>query len=109
MNEPHSAFTWQQDMRAEALRLNREEFLSRYPNPVLWVTPPPGTAGVSAQESNPVDPVESYRRTILQDDSLDADPAAAAAYLDRVAPLDKRPNNPFPNMISVGRAGTTTW
>ena len=105
MNEPHSAFTWQQDMRAEALTLNREAFLARYPTPVLWVTPPPGTAGVSAQESSPVDPVESYRRTILQDDSLEADPAAAAAYLDRVAPLDKRPNNPFPNMISVGRAG----
>lgn len=106
MNQsPVNIFSPQSDFEQAARRLSREEFVAQYPDPILWVVPPPGTTGKITASADPIDPVESYRRTILQDDEVEADPAAAAAYLGLAAPVRKRPNNPFPHMISVGRAG----
>lgn len=102
---PDQTFSNQSDLLASARHLSLDDFLARYSHPILWVTRPPGSAGHRTENSEPLEPVESYRRTILQGDSLEADPAAAAAYLKKSAQVQKRPNNPFPNMISVGRAG----
>lgn len=103
--DPVNVFRPQDDLRLDASRMSREDFLAQHPDPILWVVPPPGTSGKLTSTAHPIDPVESYRRTILQDDEVEADPAAAAAYLKMAAPVRKRPNNPFPHMISVGRAG----
>lgn len=105
IKEPINIFSPQQDLLMDAKGMSKEDFLQANPDPILWVVPPPGTSGRVTANSKPVDPVESYRRTILQEDEVEADPAAAAAYLKLAAPVRKRPNNPFPHMISVGRAG----
>ena len=105
-NDPQDQiFSAQSELIASARSLSRNDFIAQCLHPILWVRSPPGSAGHRTEHSKAVEPVESYRRTILQGDSLEADPAAAAAYLSKSALVRKRPDNPFPNMISVGRAG----
>lgn len=99
-----STFTLQSDVEAAAHVLSPSDFARKFSNPILWVVQPPGTTGTATAIAKPRPVAESYRRTIRQGDSLDADPAAAAAYLTLVGHVFKRPNNPFPHMISVGRA-----
>jgi FHA domain len=47
----------------------------------------------------------AYARTVDHDQANDADTGGSPKqYLDRVAFLQKRKGNPFPNMVSLGRA-----
>ena len=92
------------ELRKRALLLDERTFVTNYDSFALLVIPPDGTAGRKATVQGPTQLEESYRATILVEDSVEVDPAMVAAFLERVAFVRKRPGNPFPNMISIGRA-----
>ena len=93
-------FVAQERVRASCVALSREAFEELYPHPLLWVTLPPG---MSPPASPALAPAESFRQTLVED-SVEADAAAAAAFINKVGLIKKRPNSLFPNMISLGRA-----
>jgi hypothetical protein len=94
-------------VRARARELAPSEFVAIYFAPVLHVQALPGAAH---REGTGTDDAErSFRRTQLADDEPDAAPGAgpipdSGRYHDRLGFLLKRPGNPFPQMISLGRA-----
>ena len=83
-----------------ASRLDREQFVATFPVPALLVV------GLEALES------ETSASAVARggaDETLMGNTAsrrAATRYDGRVAFLTKRPGNPFPHMISLGRAAT---
>jgi hypothetical protein len=91
-------------LRGTARRLKLEDFSRIFFAPALLVTAidvgdeVEAAAGVDPSEV--LSPVErSFRRTMTESDGGDA-----SAYHEKVAFLAKRPGNPFPDMVSIGRA-----
>ena len=82
----------------EAIRsLSQEQFLKKYSVPALYV------ASLDTQTAGPQDDpsVESVRPQLLTIAGASLRPLR---YLDRLAFLAKRPGNPFPHFVSLGRS-----
>lgn len=86
--------------RSESL----EGFCRQFPSPCLRVIGMP--ASLRSEYSPPVED-QAGRQTLFQDDQVRADPNECSAYAGQVGFLSKRPGNPFPDMVSVGRAPNT--
>jgi hypothetical protein len=80
------------DLRHEASRRNAAEFQKRYPAPALYVSEV-GEGEGSGKEHSGVQLLTMLNKG-----------TSALRYLDQVGFLVKRPGNPFPNFVSVGRA-----
>src|SRR5207302_1417787 len=87
-------------------RIPQDEFVSKYGPSIQFSALGDGDASESDDgtksskgKSRTSAAEKSIRRTLAHDDK-----GAAAAYHDRVAFLTKRPGNPFPQMVSIGRA-----
>lgn len=96
-------FASAEEVRARALRTAKDEFVRVYPVAGLVVAlsdPTPASGGA------PVDADTTVERSIRETSERPAPRISpeAARYLGRVAFLSKRPGNPFPQMVSVGRA-----
>lgn len=91
-------------LRAAARGLTSPEFAAVYPHPALLpLAREPGARTGSSDEARRE---LSYRRTMISssDTPRPETSEVVLGYADRVAILAKRPGNPFPKMISVGRA-----
>jgi hypothetical protein len=88
-------------LREIGASLDLTEFERRYPVPALIFEPVDAPSGpTKLREVLPsAERERSFKRTMLTPTG-----PGAVRYLDQVAFLAKRPNNPFPHMISVGRA-----
>lgn len=91
-------------LRAHARRLPREDFCSLYPDGALLVERTQGTGAENKKQSRTEARERSYRATIMAEDTAQAEPDELLRYSSRVALVRKRPGNPFPDMISIGRA-----
>jgi hypothetical protein len=80
-------------LRDEAQRRDAADFERRYPAPALHVVEV-GEGDSSAKENSGVQLLTMHNKGV-----------SALRYLDQVGFLVKRPGNPFPNFVSVGRAG----
>lgn len=84
------------ECKRTALRCTEPDFAQLFPAPGLLVTSDgPGAAG---QES-PDDRERSFKRTVQDEGG-----AGMARYRGKIGFVAKRPGNPFPTMISIGRA-----
>lgn len=90
-------------LRSWAKSESLEGFCEEFSSPCLRVIGEPVSGGLSHE---PVLDI-SDGKTLFQDDQARADPRECERYYGQVGFLAKRPGNPFPNMISVGRAPTT--
>jgi hypothetical protein len=95
-------FTTIERLRIYARR-GEAEFALMYPVPALVLEV---TTDVLARAEGVPDRERSYARTnpADPDDVEPAQPDDVARYVGRVAFLTKRPGNPFPEMVTVGRA-----
>jgi hypothetical protein len=88
------------ELRTSTHKLSAAEFARVYPHPalhlVLQVTTNKGAGGDPSKSTQE----KSYERTAV----IPPSGVTAQRYHDRVAFLAKRKGNPFPNMVSVGRA-----
>jgi len=85
-------FTSLASLREEARRRDVGEFVKRYPSPVLHVIEV-GEGDTGEKENSGVQLLTMLNKG-----------TSALRYLDQVGFLVKRPGNPFPNFVSVGRA-----
>lgn len=83
-------------LHKRAAELTREEFVYAYPVPALLFAHQEQVDG----EAETVD-LEEPRVQLL---TLTIESAAILRYLNRVMFLAKRPGNPFPHLISIGRS-----
>lgn len=81
------------DLRDEARRREPADFERRYPVPALHVVEV-GEGDAGEKENSGVQLLTMLNKGV-----------SALRYLDQVGFLVKRPGNPFPNFVSVGRAG----
>lgn len=89
-------------LRASTEKLSATEFARAYTRPALHLALAVNTtARGGAQDTGKTTKEKSYERTAVIPPS---GATAANRYHDRIAFLGKREGNPFPNMISVGRA-----
>ena len=103
-----SGFVALSALRAAARGLTAAEFVAAFPHPaLLGLARDPASRRGQGPPAN-VDRREiSYQRTNISSASDTPRPSSAEAffgYAERVALLLKRPGNPFPQIISVGRA-----
>jgi hypothetical protein len=84
-------------LRAIARSMDLESFVARYPRPALRIFARGGEH--EATQLKLTDREISFKSTMTVPIHGDA-----RRYHDKVAFLSKRPNMPFPNMISIGRA-----
>lgn len=88
------------ELRASVEKMSATEFAKANPRPALHLTLEIKTK-TGESDGNKSTKERSYERTAV------IPPSGAGIinrYHDRIAFLAKRPGNPFPNMISVGRA-----
>lgn len=83
-------------LHKRATELTREEFVEAYPVPALLFVHQEQIDG-EAETVN----LDEQKVQLL---TLTIESAAILRYLNRVMFLAKRPGNPFPNLISVGRS-----
>ncbi|MEZ0227307.1 MAG: FHA domain-containing protein [Planctomycetota bacterium] len=88
------------DLRTNTSRLSVGEFVKAHPRPALHLALQVNTSGKSAPADGKTTQEKSYERTAV----IPAGSTSVQRYNDRIAFLGKRAGNPFPNMISVGRA-----
>lgn len=99
-----------QDLRGAATRMPVEQFCAVYSQPSVLLQALLGDEhGSPAVPGAPLaDQERSYKRTVSgggeTSTGFRADPASLVRYHERVGFFTKRPGNPFPNMVSVGRA-----
>jgi hypothetical protein len=84
-------------VREAARSLSREAFLEDYPVPSLYVDSL-DTQAIGPQEDATTDSVRPQLLTIA------GASLRPLRYLDRLAFLTKRPGNPFPHFVSLGRS-----
>ena len=90
-----------------AVDLGRPGFLERYARPaLLFVDEKGSTRPIGPGEKRPARPASSIQIVTLEGKGGSSASEKALHYLHRVAFLVKRPANPFPDMISLGRAAT---
>lgn len=93
-------FTAVTAVQAMAQSLSADAFVEIFSAPALIVqTTATATGKPSAPEAD-----ASYSATIVQKTASIGDTTEIASYAGRMAFLCKRPGNPFPQVISVGRA-----
>ena len=92
------------DLERDARSLSREAFVAAHPQAaLLLVAVSPESLKAGGMVQTPALPATSRELSIRR--TLDATPEGAARKLDgRVLLLSKRPGNPFPDMVFVGRA-----
>lgn len=94
------------ELRARALQLSPEAFVDAYPAPALLVL------GRGPDDPATTTPRTATRKTATAFQIMTLGGAETSSqeslrqYDGRVAFLLKRPGNPFPNMISIGRAAS---
>ena len=88
-------------LKARAKKMTKTEFVASCAGPALVVTGDEGSASSPGAAAGPGG--SSFLIVTLEGASSQA-AVAAKRYLGRVVFLAKRPGNPFPNMISLGRA-----
>ncbi len=86
-----------QKLRTQALKLDRSAFCGAFPVPGLRVV----DIGDAARPGDPEATVEPHD---IQPQTLVSSGLGALRYLDQIGFLTKRPGNPFPSFISVGRS-----
>lgn len=94
-------FPVRSSLAVEARRLSRDEFVAKHPGPALELKAlGGGPASASGGDATPSARELSYRRTVVSEEGV----TAAGAYDGRVVFILKRPGNPFPNIVTLGRA-----
>ena len=80
-----------------AAEMSRDRFVREFPVPALRVVD-----DVALASREPANRVDSGVRLLTET----VQSAAILRYLTRVAFITKRPGNPFPHLVSIGRAAT---
>jgi hypothetical protein len=88
------------DLRTRTEKLGAAEFVREFPTPALHLALQVHTTAKGGKDSGKSTQEKSYERTAVVPPSG----VTVQRYNDRIAFLSKRAGNPFPNMVSVGRA-----
>ena len=84
-------------LKRRAAAMNRDEFVAAYPVPGLLFT-------YREEEASGSDPFQEPEDSRVQLLTLTIESAAILRYLNRLMFLSKKPGNPYPHIISVGRS-----
>ncbi len=113
METPNDIFRSVRELKARVLSASFESFSSSYGSPALVVTsvtiatPVPGLEDTTPRTSPTNDRGTHIERSIRRTtaEGIDGDePGGPASMRGKVVFLAKRPGNPFPAMVTVGRA-----
>ncbi len=86
------------DLKVRTVKLSASEFARAYPRPALHLVIKARSRGGARTDKSTKE--RSFERTA----EIPPEGSHTDRYNDRIAFLDKREGNPFPHMISVGRA-----